>query len=130
MITLVEEISVALSDEFKPHMSELLPSLMQLLHNYQSVASPNSINGGNGSLVLVGNVVDPAVAHDILSKVLHALLTFGTNLDDYLHVVIPAVVKLAEQTTGTLKRTTDSHSIRYKNSNSSIADIERIVPRF
>ena len=29
--------------------------------------------------------------------VLHALEVFGTNLDDYLHLIIPAVVKLFEQ---------------------------------
>lgn len=30
-------------------------------------------------------------------KVLHALETFGNNLDDYLHLVIPAVVRLFER---------------------------------
>lgn len=30
-------------------------------------------------------------------NILHALEVLGTNLDDYLHLIIPAVVKLVEQ---------------------------------
>lgn len=72
VVYLIEEISVALGDEFRPHITELLPLLLQILHNDND---PNR---------------DPTV------KVLHAFSVFGTNLDDFLHLVIPNVIKLGE----------------------------------
>eukprot|EP00004_Rigifila_ramosa_P027283 TRINITY_DN882_c0_g1_i1.p1 TRINITY_DN882_c0_g1~~TRINITY_DN882_c0_g1_i1.p1 ORF type:complete len:2377 (-),score=590.06 TRINITY_DN882_c0_g1_i1:39-6899(-) len=73
IIILVEEISSALNDEFKVYLPDLIPSMLGVLHT------------------------DKSERRNPTQKVLHALETFGTNLDDYLHLVIPAVVKLFEQ---------------------------------
>ncbi|GAM16986.1 hypothetical protein SAMD00019534_001610 [Acytostelium subglobosum LB1] len=73
IINLVEEISSALNDEFKVYLPNLIPQMLNVLH---SDRSPKRMP---------------------TSKVLRALEVFGTNLDDYLHLVIPAVVKLFEQ---------------------------------
>lgn len=73
IVTLVEEICNALGDEFRPYVPSLLPQLLNVLHN------------------------DPEPSHEATAKILRALSVFGTNLDDYLHLIIPAVVKLCEQ---------------------------------
>ncbi|KYQ91695.1 protein kinase [Tieghemostelium lacteum] len=73
IINLVEEISSALNDEFKVYLPNLIPQMLNVLH------------------------ADRSLKRQPTSKVLKALEVFGTNLDDYLHLVIPAVVKLFEQ---------------------------------
>ncbi|EGC32838.1 protein kinase, atypical group [Dictyostelium purpureum] len=73
IIKLVEEISSALNDEFKVYLPNLIPQMLNVLHTDRNNKRPATI------------------------KVLKALEVFGTNLDDYLHLVIPAVVKLFEQ---------------------------------
>ncbi|EGG15157.1 protein kinase [Cavenderia fasciculata] len=73
IIHLVEEISTALNDEFKVYLPNLIPQMLNVLHTDRS---PKRLP---------------------TTKVLKALEVFGTNLDDYLHLVIPAVVKLFEQ---------------------------------
>ena len=73
MITLVEEISVALSDEFKVYLPDLIPSLLLILHT------------------------DRTDHRRHVQKVLHALEVFNTTVDDYLHLIVPAVVRLFEQ---------------------------------
>eukprot|EP01132_Coremiostelium_polycephalum_P005602 gene5602-6970_t len=73
IINLVEEISAALNDEFKVYLPNLIPQMLNVLHT------------------------DRSQKRQPTSKVLRALEVFGTNLDDYLHLVIPAVVKLFEQ---------------------------------
>ncbi|KAF2071336.1 hypothetical protein CYY_007349 [Polysphondylium violaceum] len=73
IINLVEEISSALNDEFKVYLPNLIPQMLNVLHT------------------------DRSIKRQPTSKVLKALEVFGTNLDDYLHLVIPAVVKLFEQ---------------------------------
>ena len=69
IITLVEEISVALSDEFKVYLPDLIPSLLLILHS------------------------DRTDHRRHVQKVLHALEVFNTTVDDYLHLIVPAVVR-------------------------------------
>eukprot|EP01132_Coremiostelium_polycephalum_P002833 gene2833-3519_t len=79
IINLVEEISNALGDEFKVYLPNLIPQMLNVLHT------------------------DRSQKRQPTTKVLRALEVFGTNLDDYLHLVIPAVVKLFEQVDATLQ---------------------------
>lgn len=73
IVGLVEEISMALNDEFKVYLPELIPQMLVALNSdYTKEKGPTRC-------------------------VLHALEVFGTTLEDYLHLVIPAVVKLFEQ---------------------------------
>eukprot|EP00026_Physarum_polycephalum_P000091 Phypoly_transcript_00091.p1 GENE.Phypoly_transcript_00091~~Phypoly_transcript_00091.p1 ORF type:complete len:2307 (+),score=451.47 Phypoly_transcript_00091:133-7053(+) len=73
IINLVEEISQALNDEFKVYLPNLIPQVLGVLHTDRS---PKRLAA---------------------QKVLHALEIFGNNLDDFLHLVIPAIVRLFEQ---------------------------------
>lgn len=72
IITLVEGISVALGDEFKPYIPDLLKKLQVVLRD------------------------DNSPKRDPTLKVLHAFEVFGNGLDEYLHLVIPSVVRLCE----------------------------------
>ncbi|XP_058826350.1 serine/threonine-protein kinase Tor [Topomyia yanbarensis] len=72
LINLVEKIAIALGCEFKIYLPQLMPQILRvLLHDN----SPN---------------------RTVTVKLLTALQKFGNNLDDYLHLIIPAIVKLFE----------------------------------
>ena len=73
IISLVEEISSALKDEFKTYLPDLLP---QILDAIQYPITPQTV--------------------EVTSKVLTALERFGTQLNDYIHMVLPAVVRVFE----------------------------------
>lgn len=73
ILTFVEEITVALKDEFKVYIPDLVPKLLSILN----------LSSGRRSPVTC-------------LKVLRVLELFGANLEQYLHITIPAVVRLAE----------------------------------
>eukprot|EP01083_Nonionella_stella_P022317 61746_1 len=79
ILSLVEQISIALKDEFKVYIPGLIPQLLDVLHNNRTAGRESALN------------------------VLHTLETFGSNLDDHLFLVIPPLTKLAEQVDGPLK---------------------------
>jgi FKBP12-rapamycin complex-associated protein len=68
-ITLIEHICQALQDEFKIYLPNLISPLLDVLHS----ETPERT-----------------------LKVLNALRTFGNNLQDYLYLVMPAVVNLSK----------------------------------
>jgi len=72
IILLEEEICVALNEEFKPYLPEVIPQLLGVLQSDQSSRQ------------------------EVSTKALHALFVFGRHLEDYLYLVIPAVVRLFE----------------------------------
>ena len=71
-LTLVESIAVALEGEFRIFLPTLLP---QMLAIFDEDTSERRIPS---------------------QKLLNAFLIFGQNLEEYLHLVIPAIVKVAE----------------------------------
>ncbi len=73
IISLVELITIELKDEIKVYLPGLIPSMLRVLHT------------------------DSTQRKEATSKVLHALEVFEINLEDYLHLVIPAIVNLFEQ---------------------------------
>ena len=73
IVKLVEEISRVLADEFKIYLPDLIPPLLNVLATDRSEGRPAAL------------------------RVLRALEALGSNLDDYLYLVVPAVVRLAEQ---------------------------------
>jgi FKBP12-rapamycin complex-associated protein len=72
ILTLAEEISLAINDEFKAYLPTLIPLMLRELASDRSARRINA------------------------QKVIKSLETFGTNLDDYLHLVVPAIVTLVE----------------------------------
>eukprot|EP01114_Cavostelium_apophysatum_P007349 TRINITY_DN1943_c0_g1_i2.p1 TRINITY_DN1943_c0_g1~~TRINITY_DN1943_c0_g1_i2.p1 ORF type:complete len:2294 (+),score=720.41 TRINITY_DN1943_c0_g1_i2:229-7110(+) len=76
MITLLEELSTALRDEFTSFLPQFLPHMLQLLQ------------------------ADPDFSKESSIKVLHAFRVFGSNLAPFSDLVIPPLMKLAEQTDG------------------------------
>ena len=70
IILLVEAIAVALGSEFKVYLPQLIPHILRVLTHDSSK--------------------DKQVTHKMLS----ALVNFGNTLDDYLHLVLPPMVKL------------------------------------
>eukprot|EP00762_Andalucia_godoyi_P003296 ANDGO_06658.mRNA.1 Serine/threonine-protein kinase TOR2 len=97
MVSLVEEIANALHEEFKSHLPSLLPKLL-------SVFSPLSTIGGaptpSGSLTPPSQPVISMSSDDPrpIFKVLEALQIFGRHLDEYLYMVIPAIMRIIEST--------------------------------
>lgn len=74
LITLCEKIASALGCEFKTYLSKLMPQFLRVLSH------------------------DTSPDRSVTVKLLIALQAFGNNLDDYLHLIIPPIVKLFDPT--------------------------------
>jgi serine/threonine-protein kinase mTOR len=74
LINLVEKIAIALGSEFKIYLSQLMPQILRVLHH------------------------DTSKDRAVTVKLLQALQMFGNNLDDYLHLIVPPLVKLFDPT--------------------------------
>ncbi|KAK7056413.1 phosphatidylinositol kinase-related protein kinase tor1 [Paramarasmius palmivorus] len=74
IVGLIEALGKALSSEFKPFLPGIIPLILK---------------------VFDGEFNDKRVS--IQSKVLDALQTFGSNIEEYLHLVIPVIVKTYER---------------------------------
>ncbi|KAI7879884.1 FAT-domain-containing protein [Lichtheimia hyalospora FSU 10163] len=73
IISLIEAIAKALDGELKIYLPRLLPHMLQIFDN------------------------DTSERRHPTSKVLHAFVIFGANIEEYMHLVIPVVVKLFEK---------------------------------
>lgn len=74
ILQLIEAIAKSLEGEFKVYLAQLLPSMLQILE---------ADNGPNRRVPT--------------EKVLHAFLVFGTNSEEYMHLILPVVVRLFEK---------------------------------
>ena len=72
-IAVLEQLCLALCDEFQRHLASLMPKLLAILHS------------------------DCTERRRPTLKVLHALGVFDQNLQEHLHLVVPAVLRLCEQ---------------------------------
>ncbi|XP_050347704.1 serine/threonine-protein kinase mTOR [Nymphalis io] len=70
LILLVEHIAIALGSEFKVYLPQLMPQILRVLAH------------------------DTSKERVVTEKLLFALQKFEDNLDDYMHLVIPSIVKL------------------------------------
>lgn len=74
IIDVIQSIAVALDAEFKAYLPSLLPLMLQAFdHDLTENRRSNS-----------------------LVKVLHAFGVFGSSLEEYLHLIIPAIVRTFE----------------------------------
>jgi len=73
IISLMESIAIALNCEFKAYLPQLLPQLLQIFET------------------------DTSEKRQLTIKVLKAFIVFGSNLEEYLHLVIPVIIKLFER---------------------------------
>ena len=78
IVSLIEALGKALDAEFKPFLPTILPPIMK---------------------VFDGELTEKGISTQI--KIFDAFLTFGTNIEEYLHLVIPIIVKSYERTDGT-----------------------------
>lgn len=79
ILSVVESISKSLEGEFKRFVPRTLMSFLTILENDKSNKKAVSI------------------------RILRSLVVFDSSLEDYAHLIIPTVVKLAEYSTGTLR---------------------------
>jgi FKBP12-rapamycin complex-associated protein len=79
IVTLIEAFGRALDAEFKPFLPTILPLMLK---------------------VFDGELSDKRTNTQI--KIFDAFLTFGANIEEYLHLVIPIIVKSYERPDGTI----------------------------
>ncbi|KAH6572836.1 hypothetical protein BASA60_006398 [Batrachochytrium salamandrivorans] len=72
-LALIEQIALALEGDFKIYLPTLLPQLLQILDT------------------------DVSEKRQISTRLFNALSYFGHNLEEYLHLVIPAIIKVIER---------------------------------
>lgn len=77
IVALIEAMGKALDAEFKPFLPSVLPLVLK---------------------VFDGDLSDKRVA--VQMKIFDAFLTFGANIEEYLHLVIPIIVKSYERPEG------------------------------
>ncbi|KAG5654196.1 hypothetical protein H0H81_006229 [Sphagnurus paluster] len=77
IVSLIEALGEALDAEFKPFLPQILPLILK---------------------VFEGELNDKRMSTQI--KIFDAFLTFGTNIEEYLHLVIPIIVKSYERPDG------------------------------
>lgn len=70
IIFLVEHVALALGQEFKMYLPHLVPLLLRVLTH------------------------DASKERQVTAKLLQAMQKFGANLEDYLHLLLPPVVRL------------------------------------
>ncbi|XP_035228341.1 serine/threonine-protein kinase mTOR-like [Stegodyphus dumicola] len=70
IIMLIEQVVMALGAEFKIYLPDLMPHFLRVFMH------------------------DTSTNRTITTKLLTALQKFGNNLDDYLHLILPPIVKL------------------------------------
>lgn len=75
IVSLVEAVAKALEGEFKTYVPILLPNMLQTL---------------DGEIT--------RQRQPTLMRILHALWVFGGAIDEYLHLVVPVIVKMYERT--------------------------------
>ncbi|KAJ3083694.1 phosphatidylinositol kinase- protein kinase tor1, partial [Quaeritorhiza haematococci] len=73
ILSLVESVAVALDGEFKVYLPTLLPQMLQI---FEADSSDRRLP---------------------TQKCLHAMIIFGSNLEEYLHLVLPVIVRLFER---------------------------------
>ncbi|KAG6845015.1 hypothetical protein H0H87_001536 [Tephrocybe sp. NHM501043] len=79
IVNLIEALGKALDAEFKPFLPTILPLILKVFDG--------------------GELNEKKISTQI--KVFDAFLTFGTNIEEYLHLVIPIIVKSYERVEGT-----------------------------
>lgn len=73
ILSVIEAIAIALDGEFKVYLPKLLPEMLQIFDT------------------------DTTERKGCTQKVLSVLVVFGINLEEYLHLLVPAIVKLLER---------------------------------
>jgi FKBP12-rapamycin complex-associated protein len=76
LVTLVEALGTALDAEFRPFLPTILPPLLKVFDGPQIEKNEKRTQ--------------------TQMKVFDAFLTFGANIEEYLHLVIPVIVKTYE----------------------------------
>ena len=74
ILALIESLSRGLENEFKPHITRLLP---RLLHGLERDTTPR---------------------RTISEKVLHTILVFGQSAEEHMHLIIPALINIYRDT--------------------------------
>lgn len=72
-ISVLEQLCVALCDEFQQYLPPLMPQLLAIMHKDRTEQRLQTM------------------------KVLNAIKVFDQNMQDHLHLVVPAVLRLCEQ---------------------------------
>ncbi|KAK9465831.1 armadillo-type protein [Lipomyces arxii] len=81
ILTLVESVSRALEGDFKMYLQQLLPLMLQIFDQ------------------------DKTALRNTSQRVLHAFVVFGSNVEEYIHLILPSIVRMFENSPPTLEVT-------------------------
>lgn len=135
ILTLIEELVCALRDEFKPHLPVIIPAIVAVfnatntsMHTSAGASDLHSVSGVNG----VNSPMIPAFTATIsleknrhmLVRLLNSLriISVKGTLDEYIHIIVPALVRLIDFTTQATQTTTNNNNNRSASHDSSYAN--------
>ena len=100
LVSLIEALGKALNAEFRPFLPAIIPLVLQVFDVDVGVGPAGA--GATGASAAGG---DKRTNTQV--KVLDTFLTFGSNIEEYLHLVIPIIVRAYERPEGsvTLRKT-------------------------
>ncbi|MBW0475655.1 hypothetical protein O181_015370 [Austropuccinia psidii MF-1] len=98
IVDLIESIAIALESEFRTYLPSFLPLLIDSF-DYSNTGT------GTGSLSSIGSVAGTSESssshlekkYQTLNHILKAFQTFGNNLEDYIQLVLPCLIKTIEK---------------------------------
>jgi hypothetical protein len=97
IVDLIESIALALESEFRTY----LPSFLPLLIDYFDYSNTGPATGSLSSVTTAG--VSESTGsflekkYQTLNHILKAFQTFGNNLEDYIQLVLPCLIKTIEK---------------------------------
>ena len=86
LVSLIEALGKALNAEFRPFLPAIIPLVLQVFDVDVGVGPAGA--GATGASAAGG---DKRTNTQV--KVLDTFLTFGANIEEYLHLVIPIIVR-------------------------------------
>ena len=100
VLDLIERVSLALRDEFKFYLPDLIPHFLKALSREMAdvgIPLPGLERGSSSASVAGASAGSGRSFRGVISsRILETIQTFGVNLSDYLHLLIPTLMRLAE----------------------------------
>jgi FKBP12-rapamycin complex-associated protein len=97
IVDLIESIALALESEFRTYLPSFLPLLIDSFDYSNTVAASGSLSSGTTGGASESSSSFLEKKYQTLNHILKAFQTFGNNLEDYIQLVLPCLIKTIEK---------------------------------
>ncbi|KAI9604455.1 hypothetical protein KEM48_000690 [Puccinia striiformis f. sp. tritici PST-130] len=97
IVDLIESIALALESEFRTYLPSFLPLLIDSFDYSNTGPASGSLSSGTTSGASESSSSFLEKKYQTLNHILKAFQTFGNNLEDYIQLVLPCLIKTIEK---------------------------------